>query len=359
MNTRFLTVALLALAPPAGAQTPEAADPKRLAAGTEGFFRPGALIQGWYTADVVKADPADTKNTFRIRRAEISVKGEILPRLLAYRVMIDPAKVLETQDVTVIQDDPATPADETVKVKQAPGAISVLQDVEITFLSEWADVSLGQFKIPVSWEGYNSSSKLLFPERAQVARDFGDKRDLGVKVEKKLRYAGYTLGIFNGSQLNNADADDAKDLGFRLEGYPIDGLVVAGVVYATLMDRDVDKKDRYEGDLRFERGPFLLQSEYIHANDSGTKAQGAYGALAWTFFGRLQPCARVGFIDPDTSQDLVPAKQSDKDEAVIVEGGVNYYLQKHEAKVQLSSSRFGYDDKKPVTTIISAAQVSF
>ena len=48
------------------------------------------------------------------------------------------------------------------------GSSSILQDVELTYLSDYADVSIGQFKIPISYEGYNSASKLIFPERALV-----------------------------------------------------------------------------------------------------------------------------------------------------------------------------------------------
>jgi len=357
MTKRFTVLTLLALAPAAGAQTPtpdEATDPKQLAVGKEGFFRPGALLQGWYFADVVSDDPDATINAFRVRRAELSVRGEILPKQVAYRVMIDPAKVLEVRSVDVVDD-----AGDTVTVKEPADKLSVFQDFYVTFLSDFADVSLGQFKIPVSWEGYNSSSKLLLPERAQVARDYGDKRDLGLRVEKSFTYLGYSAGIFNGSELNNREVDDAKDFGLRLEAYPIEGLVVAGVVYATLMERDTAKKDRFEGDVRYERGPFLLQSEFIAANDSGTKASGLYGALGWTFLGKLQPVVRVGMIDPDTDSNLAPATQKDKDEAVIIEGGLNYFLQKHESKLQLAVSRFEYDDKDPVTTVIASAQVSF
>mgnify|MGYP001608770517 CR=1 FL=1 len=158
----------------------------------------------------------------------------------------------------------------------------------------------------------------------------------------------------------DCETNDAKDIGLRLEAYPIDGLIVAGVVYATLIERDEAKKDRYEGDLRFERGPFLLQSEYIRANDNGTEAHGLYAALGWTFLGKIQPLVRMGMIDPNLDADVDPATDSKKpDEATIREVGVNYYFQKHEAKLQLSVSHFAYDDRDPLTTVIAAAQVGF
>ena len=39
--------------------------------------------------------------------------------------------------------------------------------------------------------------------------------------------------------------------------------------------------------------------------------------------------------------------------------GLNYYLQKQEAKVLLNYSRFEYDDEAPVNEVILAAQAGF
>src|SRR5690606_23829189 len=103
---------------------------------------------------------------------------------------------------------------------------SPLQDGGISFLSEYADVTGGQFKIPISWEGYNSSSQIVFPERALVSRYFGDRRDLAIKVEKQLNdYFYYHAGVYNGAGVNRcSDDDDQKDAALRLEAYPIEGV---------------------------------------------------------------------------------------------------------------------------------------
>jgi hypothetical protein len=333
--------------------------PKKLTVGTEGLFQPGALLQAWFLVDHASDDdPAteDTSSMFRIRRAEISAKGEIVPKLVAYAVMLDPAKVLETQETTITLED-----GEEVTVRQAPGAISVFQDLFITFQSEYLDASIGQFKIPVSWEGYNSSSKLLFAERAPVSREYGDKRDIGLRLAKTFEYFGYSAGLFNGTTLNNPDFNNAKDAALRLEGYPVSGLVIAGVVYTSIGDRgEPGTKDRFEGDLRYETGPFLFQGEFIRAHDVSSSGeadgQGFYGALAYTFAEVLQPALRIGYLDTNVDID-VPA--GSKDERVHVDVGLNYYLQKHEAKLQLNYSRFEYDDETPNNEVILAAQVSF
>src|SRR5205085_1236583 len=131
----------------------------------------------------------------------------IWPGHVAYAVMIDPAKLLEFGDKTVAVANAPAPADpakpEQVNVKQPVSAVSMLQDVYLTFQFPIVDISLGQFKTPVSWEGYNSSSKLLFPERALVSRMFGDKRDLGLRLAKTFKRFGYSAGLFNGAGANN------------------------------------------------------------------------------------------------------------------------------------------------------------
>ena len=51
-----------------------------------------ALLQFWiYGAD----QDEDETFTFRIRRAELRVKGEIVPKQIGYQIQIDPARALE------------------------------------------------------------------------------------------------------------------------------------------------------------------------------------------------------------------------------------------------------------------------
>ncbi len=351
-------------APPAPASA-EAEPPATLRVGTEGFFQPGVLLQGWLQVDRAE----ETAATFRLRRAELSAKGEILPKLVSYALMVDFAKVFEPQDTSVsVVDDMGAATGDTVVVKQAPKktAVSALQDFFITFQSAYVDASLGQFKVPVSYEGYGSSSKLLFAERGETAREFGDKRDIGVRLAKSFEYVGYSAGFFNGAGQNNLDTNDGKDGAARLELYPFKGFTVAGVAYATLWDRDdVGRKDRLEGDLHYEGQGFTVNVELIDARDRKSSGmvhgRGVSAALGYLLLDEvLQPVVRLDYLDPNTDVDVDPTMDKDaKDEVVRVDVGVNYYLRKHEAKLLLNYSRFAYDDKKPNNQIIGAAQVAF
>ncbi len=360
-------VVLCASAAAAGSAAAQGETPRELAVGGEGLFRPGLNLQGWFVTtirDETNVD-GDVTEMFRLRRAQIFARGRIVRDLVSYSVMIDPAKVLEfrTSEIPVLPADPDNPG-ESVTVLQPPydEDVAMLQDVFITFHLPYVDVSLGQFKIPVSWEGYNSTSRLLFPELATVARKFGNRRDMGIRLEKKFDWFGYSAGVFSGEGPNALDSNDQKDLTLRLETYPVSGMTIAGVAWVAVGERyAAGTKDRFEGDLRWEHGPFLFQGEYIFArdvNDAGERidAHGFYAALAWTFLDVLQPCVRAGYYNPDIDLNGIDEKT---DELWEFNVGLNYYISGHDAKLQLSYSRFQFDDLTPRNEIILAAQVAY
>jgi hypothetical protein len=344
---------------PAADAPPEPPLPKKLAVGAaEGAFQPGLLLQGWFLID--HAD--ETTDTFRLRRAELAVKGEIVPKLVSYLLMADFAKVLEPTNTTI-----EIPGEESVTVRQPVSAISALQDFLITFQSEYVDATFGQYKIPVSYEGsVNSSSKLLFAERAPVSREYGDRRDLGLKLHKSFKYVGYVAGVWNGAGQNNLDNNKGKEVGLRLEVYPVEGLLIGGVAYATIGQREESgAKDRFEADLRFERDAFIFQAEYINATDRNSdgekvKGHGFSAALAYAFLDQtLQPAVRIGYLDPNTDSDLEPSSPTGKDEQLHFDIGINYLIQKHEAKVLLNYIRQQFDTKTPNNQVVAGAQVAF
>jgi hypothetical protein len=359
-----------ATGPAAPAAEPEPARPTQLAVGKEknGLFQPGLLLQMWFVLDHQSGRESDYRSRFRARRAELRVKGEIVPELIGYNIMIDPAKLLEFRDATVEvenQDPPASnpAAPEQVTIPQPPRDTSVLQDAYLTAMSEYVDVWFGQFKNLVSWEGYNSSSKLVLPERSLVSRTYGDQRDLGIKAEKKFDRVMYALGLFSGQGRNQPDSNNQKNVALRAEVYPIDGAMIGGLGYVAVGERDLPgTQDRAEGDVRLEIENVLLQGEYIRAWDvssGGTRVDGhgAYGAVGYTFLERVQPVVRIGFLDPDM--------ENGNNHTVSYELGVNYFIQQNEMKLQLSYSLFdnaaGYLDSggENLTEVILNAQVSF
>ncbi len=298
--------------------------PQKLAVGTQGYLKPGLLLQLWSSV----THENDTSSAFRVRRAEVSAKGELLPDRLSYAVVFDVAA-------------------------------SALQDALLTLSTPYAEVSLGQLKMPLTYEGQSSSSKLMFPERALSSRAYGDRRDIGLRVSKRWQYLGYTAGIFNGAGANHPEDNPSKDGALRLELYPLSDLTFAGVIAMRLWDRDeAGTRDLYGADARFVRGPLSVQAEYIRARDVGeddliTHGQGGYAALAYKLIEVLEPCARLGYIDPNT--------EADDDETYSIEVGLNWYVQEHQLKLQLDYTHLQPigGDRDPVNQLTLAAQAAF
>lgn len=350
--------------PPPPVTPPE--PPRQLSVGSAGgSFQPGALLQAWLDWSHQDEKPsgasvpvADEKTfTFRLRRAELSVKGDIVPKAVAYKVVFDPARALEVNQVSV----PSASGTGSVTVAQPVSPLTILQDFYITFQSDYADVSVGQFKVPVSYEGSNSASKILFPERAAIARYYGDKRDVGLRVEKKLcDYFGYVAGLYNGNGQNRLDDDTDKDGALRLEGY-FEGLTVAGVGYTTIGKRKKSSRDRLEADLKYDAHSLYVIAEYIHGWDSkgGGKAvegNGTYIQAAYTLFDHFQPMVRVGEIDPNMDKR--------GDHYMHYEAGAAWLFHKYESKLTLAGAIYDPTHATPPSNpkraeVILAAQASF
>jgi hypothetical protein len=355
--------------------------PRRLGVGKESpgsYLQFGLLIQAWFQYDETTrlgVPPADdvslSTSNLRLRRAEVHLGGDIVPSLIKWKVLFDLARVRDTLARTTVVTN-AAGATTTVTSPTTP--LSPLQDAYITYQGQFLDVTFGQLKTPVSLEGYAGASKLLFPERAFIANLLGNQRDFGIRLEKTFKQFSYTVGLFNGSGQTNFDTNNQKDVAVRLEAYPIPGLTIAAATYDSIGYRTkAGTKDRWEGDLRFEHGPFLVQAEYIRAQDiaaDDTKAvtsHGAYAALAYTLKtpGRgdyWQAALRYGFYDPNVDIDVVPANAAGSDERTDYEVAINYFLKGYEARFQLSYDRQQFDQSKvkPANNeVILATQVWF
>jgi hypothetical protein len=345
-------------APPAAEEAPLI--PDRVAIGKSGgFVQFSSLIQPWFFVRKTQDEIVDS--TFRLRRAEMVFKGDIAPKLVSFLIRIDPAKLLAARSIPVTGQQPAPTTAGSVNVLQPGGTDgSILQDAWVSFNSDYANVVMGEYKIPISLEAGQSSAALLFPERSLVTRQFGDRRELGIKVEKKIADVFfYVLSLTNGSNINRLDTDREKDLGLRLEAYPIPGLTIGALGYTTIGERDGSVVDRLEGDLRLELGDLIVQGEYIRGWDGAPNAagdrlegHGAYGAVAYTLAERFQPVVRVGFVDTNVDDDEVGLTNG-------YEACVNYALRGTSAKISLSVGHFIPDPAPDFTEVTLQTQMSF
>ena len=375
--TAALSTLLLAVpVPPARDAAPGAAPAVSEPARAE-RFELGALLQGWGfferagAAGCLDSSCAANRSTMRLRRAELRLSGEVLPDTLSYRIMIDPARALEMKE-TVLRvaalDEDGRPVPGELRLQQPSGAITVLQDVTMTWRADGFDVTLGQFKIPVSWEGCAiSSSKLLFPERSLVAREFGDARDLGVRFSARLGALLAIASVYNGAGQNTLDTDNAKDAALRLVLTPVEGVGFALATYDTVGQRHLPgTRDRWEASTHLERGPLYLHTELIRARDRVRAGEGgvvhswgATAAVGWTFAGRLQPALRYSRLDPMLGRDVDPVEAKGADELHSVEAAVSLLFPGTKARLQLGWQSLLFEQRAAAHRAVLVGQLGF
>lgn len=142
------------------------------------------------------------ENGFNIRRVEVKASGTITEDV-EYEVMLDPS----------IATSATNPA--------------ILQDAFINWkIGGGFSMKLGQFKNLQTYEGLTSSTEILFAERSQLGRVFGDKRDRGAALSfafgQPREFAGkFTVAAFNGMgdavSGKSADSNAQKDMVVRLD----------------------------------------------------------------------------------------------------------------------------------------------
>jgi hypothetical protein len=215
--------------------------PVAFAAEGDGGPQFGGLLQVWNASDIgVSSGNATT----RIRRVELKVSGSLLPKI-DYLMMADAAKTLN-----------------------AASDNKILQDVRIgiNWESGWA-LWMGQFKTPTTVEGLKSSGALWFPERAMVARTFGDQRQTGVQ----LRHAGGPVRGFlmfsNGAPTNANDTNYTKDLAARVEALPIEELTLGA--FTSAVDSNWNTAGRYGLSVGYEGEVMGLLAEWARGAQAG------------------------------------------------------------------------------------------
>jgi len=206
------------------------------------------------------------ENGFTIRRVEFKVAGNATDKV-EYEIMIDPSINNNGNSANI-----------------------TLQDFSVKYkLPANIEFKAGQFKNLQTLEGMTSSSELLFAERSQMARQFGDVRDRGIVGsigfgDPKSFTGRFHIGMFNGNGKNDLDTNAQKDIVARLEmnygrvhafgAYTLQGstnLADIGSLKAglfpnqpsSLTDKDIlDNKD-----LTNQYGAYYrFQTDHIHAS---------------------------------------------------------------------------------------------
>ncbi len=293
--------------------------PEPVAAGF-GSVKLNGLLQGWYQHE----KGADPEGTFRLRRAEIKLSGDITPEV-AWWLMIDPAQVRE--------DDARSSSISGTNYVTSAGRKSVLQDFAIRLrLCPFSTLDVGQYKVPFGMEGLDSSAKLDFIERATLTTRFkwADARDIGATLRGDFALGGVrvqpALGIYNGEGQNKLDANDGKMIVGRLAVSPVTGLHL-GVAHADNGVGASKVTSRRTGfEAKYSTGLLAVYGEYAFGQSEGRNKETFYVTATCKVLESVQLAARYDWYDPDTD--------TADDTGTETTVGINYCIAKHNAKVQ-------------------------
>jgi phosphate-selective porin OprO and OprP len=242
-------------------------------------------------------DEAGKKDGFDIRRARLDVKGNFTP-YLSFRLQTELAV--------------------------SPKILDAYAEIK---LSDYFNITVGQFRIPFSLENLTTVYKLEVIDFSQVVdalvargKDvIGNQngRDVGIQAggvlikNKEAALLEYRLGVFNGSGINVGDtANEAKDVVGRLILNPVKGLSL-GASYYNGWDKAIKPdvkgrsqvRDRFGVEAGYTTSRLSLKSEYIHGRDGITDKSGWYVQAGYFVIPvKLQLMARYDTFDPNTAK---------------------------------------------------------
>ena len=215
-----------------------------------------------------------------------------------------------------------------------------LIDVYIQWqISENIALLAGQYKIPITLEGTYSFAELEMIDFSLPIRNMlnyndrladvtgSSRRDIGVSLRGTLfqredySLINYFFGVFNGSGINRADINKAKDFCGLLTVNPFKHLsLVVSHYNGTAGQQDSTfLRNRSAVGARYDDGRFLLRSEYVWAKTGTQKSNGIYAIAGYFVRPKIRFTARYDTFQSDMN---VPNNETLQQNYTI---GINYF----------------------------------
>ena len=230
---------------------------------------------------------------FDIRRARLDFQGKVNP-YFSYRLLVDFAG--------------------------SPKILEAYADIKI---KDYLVFTVGESKIPFSYENFIADRKLEIPDRSQVVEALVGRstdvignqngRDIGLQLGGSVwKYANrflldYQIGVFNGSGINLPDNNNNKDITGRLVAHPSNSLSIGGSFnsgtgfYGTPTATN-HVRNRTGVELNYEYQRFLVRSECIAGKDGAVSRNGWYAEAGYFIIpSRLQLILKYDTYDPNSA----------------------------------------------------------
>ncbi len=245
----------------------------------------------------------------RIRRAEIKLSGSYL-KDWKYFLMIDPARLLRAPG------------------SSQPPIGNALQDFGVGYPpAENFEITVGQFKPPITAEGLDPSSGLALPERSLLTRVYDERRELGLRLSYKQENWNVASMLSTGVPVSADESQTLQDLNTRAEWNPQKDSSIGAFI--TIGKWSYSKKGRWGLNLRTKEEKFELSAEYVQGKDGARHSKGFTTEIGYWLQEDLEPIFRLELFSPDQS-----IKTSGKAQTL----GVNYILSKSNLKLQFAVS---------------------
>jgi len=220
------------------------------------------FVQGMYQMNLDE-NLDITSNTFRMRRVRMSIDGK-LTKKLSYKLQGD------------------------------WGNSPILVDayVKAAFCPEFA-VQAGQFKTPFTLESPINPVNLEIFDYGEVVQGLGGYkdvcgtgkmgRDIGIMAtgsffpiaDRQFNIIDYSIGIFNGYNINTVDNNNHKDIAGRIEIHPMmKAITLTGSIYRGMYLNDIDlTRNRYSFGAQYNDNALVVRAEYV-GGETGKAIEG-------------------------------------------------------------------------------------
>jgi len=177
-------------------------------------------------------------------------------------------------------------------------------------------IYLGQTRIPIGMEGVNSPLTLTTIDKAQIARNFSDYRDVGIKVAGAYPFMDYYLGLYNGAGQNYKDLNNNVGFGGWVTTKPLyktpkyGSLELGGGYYRQQYGNTTNptlsteyNAQTVSAGLGYKYKKVGLKSEWAYKHGYGSRdvrAKGMFAMGTYDLTKKLQLVAKYDVFDPNT-----------------------------------------------------------
>ena len=228
---------------------------------------------------------SDNTSTFFLKRVRLNLSGAIAPKI-GYRIQMELC---------------------------APRLVDAY--VEYKPLRA-LNLKVGQYKVPFSIENTDYSplglelidyplalTKLMGLDDlcglSATGRDLGAMIYGGVIDRGSSTLINYDLAVFNGEGINSKDHNRSKDVASRLTLKPADGLQLSGSYYWGEYGDHYLKRVRYGAGACYDRGDWVVRSEWIGGQTGTATSAGWYAVGGWRITQKWMPIVRYDHFVAD------------------------------------------------------------